>query len=408
MPRGETMTDLRADSGGVSEFQLDCLTRRSLFHKGAGLAALGVLPGLIAACGGGGTSSNSTSNSATADQIGGTINFLGFQGSDLKGPLKQFYKENNIQLKSNYIGTMSDIAAKFAGGGGNEIDIVEYSTSGNVRLQQSGVDLQPLDLSRIPNWKYVEDFVNLTGKSNYSNEGGEIVSVPYAWGALGITYDSSAIAEPKSWKELRDPKYKGKLTLVDDPSTNYDLAAEVLGFSAAEMSQEQLEQVNEFMKEILVNAREVSPTFGDMANLIGAGEVEVIFGGWSAINTFAAEAGNPNVKTNLKPEEGGGVFVEQYGIAANSSKTDTVYAIMNEVIQPKVDANAAASVLESSVAEGSQRYQPRAVVDLYVPESDYESYFKTSAVSLDAPAISNEFVTFGEVTEAWTQVKAEV
>ena len=401
------MSKSRIDRNQKPGLPIGLTTRRGLLKKGAGVAAVGMIPGIFAACGSDSSTSSSGGSTTAPEEIGGTINYLGWQGSDQKAVLKQFYSQNGIRVNSTYIASMSDIPAKFAGGGSG-VDLLEYSSSGHFRLEQSGVKLLPLDLDRIPNWKNVEDFVELTGASNYSNANGEIVTVPYAWGSLGITYDSAKLSEPKSWKELRDPKYKNKLTLLDDPSTNYVLAAEILDIPPSEMSQDQLTEVSAFLKELLENAKQITPTFGDMSNLLASGEVEVAFGGWSAINAFAKESGNDNIKTNLEPEEGGGVFVEEYAIVEDSSQDDTLYAILNHVIDPKVNAAAAAALFEAPAAKGAQKYQPKEVVELSVPESDYASYFETSAVALDPPAVSSEFVTFGEVTEAWTQIKGEV
>ena len=388
------------------------VSRRALLKKGgAGVVGLAVAPGLLAACGSGGSSSSSnggTSSGSAAPKVGGKLDYLGYEGEDYPKILKQFERANGITVKSSYIGNTDDIAPKFAAGGGKGIDVVDYGSFAITRLQQSGVKFQPIDKERIANWKNVEKFIGYTGDSSYVNEKGEIVGVPIYWGALGITYDSSAIDKPTSWEELRGPAFKGKLTMIDSATTNYDLAAAILGKRSNQMTKDDLAEVNDYLKGILANCRKLSNSFGDITNLFVSGEIQAVFAGWAAVNVFAAGAGKKTIKTNLTPKEGSAAFVELWSIPEGSDNADTAYALINELLDPKINAAAADATVGSATADGAIALQAKPVASLYPAESDLEAYFKKSVVYINAPLQSDEFVTFGDLTEAWQKLKSEV
>jgi spermidine/putrescine transport system substrate-binding protein len=384
------------------------LSRRGLLQRGAGVAALGVAAPLLAACGDDDDDDGGSTSGADKAQVGGTIGFFGFEGMDFPQVLKGFNAKHGIDFASKYIGSPGEVAAMFAGGRGSDIDILAFSAVGTKGLVDAGVELQPIDVERIPNWKNVEQFIGYCGAEGLSNRDGEIVGAPLAWSTLGITYDSKAIPEPKACADLRDPSFKGKLTMLDDFNTNYGLTAIVLGIDATQMTSDDLDRMNDFLRPILANTRKLSPTYGDMASAFASGDVVAAYAGWAAVNLFAADAGNTAVKTNNEPEDGGGASVECYGIAPDCDNLDTVYAIINELLGTKVNAAAATAVVGAPTVPGAQRLQPPPVRSLYPPESGLADYWAKNSIAVEAPVASDEYVTIGQLAEAWARLKADV
>jgi spermidine/putrescine transport system substrate-binding protein len=386
------------------------LSRRALLQRGAGLAALGLTPGLLAACGGSGGGSTAGGTSGTTAKstgsVGGTVRYFGYQGADFIEPLEPFTKKNGIQIKSSYLTAGPEIPAKFSAGNPG-FDVIQFTTAEIPFVETSGVGLQPLDLSQIPNWGNLEPFLKLTGPENFSNEKGEFVCLPTDWGALGVTYDKTKMKTPTSWAELADPSFQGKITTIDDPGSNLSLTAQILGFSSAEMTQSQLDEVSEYMEKILANCKSIAPSFGDVANLLATGEVIAAYSCWSAVGAIAAEAGNPNVVSTVDLEEGTIGFAEGWCIPEGAENTATIYALMNELLEPKVSAEAATSVLCASTAKGGQAKQPKEVAELYPAESEWKEFFDEAPLALNPPAVSDKFVTYGEMIERWTQLKNE-
>jgi spermidine/putrescine-binding protein len=408
------MSDNSGKSERRQEFGLDPISRRTLMRRGAGLAALGVTPALLAACGGGGSSSSSSSGSSTAStggeaaKVGGTIVYFGYEGIDFPKPLAKFNKENGLTVEAKYLTSVTEIPAKFATGGNPEIDVLQFGDPELPFMLTSGVELEALDLEQIPNWKSVERFVELGGKQNYQNENGDLVSVPVSWGSLGITYDSSKIKAPTAWQQLVEPEFKDKITMLDDAGVNYALAAKILGFKVGEMDEAKLKECSEFLKKVIANSKTISPSYGDISNLISTGEVEAVFAGFGLIDALAAESGNTKIRTNIDPEEGSLAFSENYNLPVGAPNPVNAYAMINEVLDSKVNPEAASSIILSSVVEGGPEKQPKSISSLYPSEKEWDSYFAKNELVQNPPAVSDQFITFGELIKEWTQIKTEV
>ncbi len=389
------------------------LSRRSLLQRGAGLAAVGLTPALLAACGGSsdGTTGSVSSGGATAAEptgtVGGTVRYFGYEGSDFLEALKPYMQENGVKVQSSYLATGSEIPAKFAAGGNPGYDVVQFTSAEIPFVETSGVDLEPLDTSLIPNWGNLEPFLGYVGPENYSNEAGEIICLPTHFGALGITYDKTKMKTPTSWDQLAEPALAGKITAIDDPGANFALTAEILGFNSAEMTQAQLDEASEYLKGILANCKSIAPSFGDIGNLIASGEVIAAYACWTAVGAFAAEAGNKNVVTTLDLKEGAVSFSGGWCIPKGAENTASIYGLMSDLLDPKVNAEAASSIFCGSVVKGGEAKQPKEVSSLYPSESEWEEFFAKNPIAVNPPAVSDEFVTYGELIERWTQLKNE-
>jgi len=392
------------------EFGLDPISRRTLIRRGAGLAALGVAPAVLAACGGGGdTGTSGTGTGAqTAEQVGGTITYFGYEGFDFPEVLKKFNQENGLKVEAGYLTSVTDVPAKFAGGGNPEIDVLQFGDPELPFMLTSGVELEALDLERLPNWKNIEHFIELGGEDNFQSEDGEIVAAPIAWGSLGVTYDAGKIEAPTAWQQLIEPEFKDKITMLDDSGVNFALAAKILGFKVAEMDEAKLDEASEFLKKVIANCKSISPSYGDIGNLIASGEVEAVFAGFGPIGALAAEAGNDDVKTNIELEEGSLAFAETYTVPADPPNSANAYAMVNEVLDSKINPEAASSIILSSVVDGGPEQQPKSISSLYPSEKEWENYFSKNELVQNPPAVSDEFVTFGELIQRWTQIKGEV
>ena len=405
------MSSGSGNSESKFELRLDPISRRTLFRRGAGLAAIGIAPAVLAACGGGGSSSSGTTtggSETTAAKIGGTIAYFGYEGMDFPEPLKKFNQENNLKVQAGYLTSVTEIPAKFAAGGNPEIDVLQFGDPELPFMLTSGVELEALDLEQIPNWKNVERFVELGGEDNFQNENGDLVAVPIAWGSLGITYDASKVKEPTAWQQLIEPEFKDKITLLDDAGVNYALAAKILGFKVAELDEAKLNECSEFLKKVIGNAKNISPSYGDISNLISAGEIEAVFAGFGLIDALAAEAGNNNVKTNINLKEGSLAFAETYTVPVGAPNIANAYAMVNEVLDSKVNPEAASSIILSSVVDGGPEKQPKSIASLYPSGKEWESYFSKNDLVQNPPAVSDKYVTFGELIESWTKIKGEV
>ena len=100
------------------------------------------------------------------------------------------------------------------------------------------------------------------------------------------------------------PEYKDKIVVVDDPIGTYVHAAHIVGVDTGQLTEADLEKINDWLKPVLKEAKTVAATYGDAAGLLALGEAHFAWSGWAAMDSFAKDAGSDTVKTIL-PKEGG-------------------------------------------------------------------------------------------------------
>lgn len=90
--------------------------------------------------------------------------------------------------------------------------------------------VQPLNFDNIPNAK-ANIGQQYFDKSN-DFDPGNLYSVPYCWGTVGILYNKTMVQEPvDSWDILWDPRYEGQILMQDSVRDAYMIALRKNGFS---------------------------------------------------------------------------------------------------------------------------------------------------------------------------------
>jgi spermidine/putrescine transport system substrate-binding protein len=388
-------------------------TRRQLIYQGAVLAAaLGVAPGILAACGGetGTTAAASGSASAAGGSVAGTVSFLSWQGYDLVGvpAMDKWCKDNDVVVKSTYISTHADITSKFTTGGGKGI----YNTSSYFQgygpwYESLGIPT-PLDMSKVPNFKDTYPIFQ-TGPiaEHWYNINGNQLCVPFTWGLMGCNYDSAKTSAPASYLDLLDPKYKGKVGIVDDLIGSIVIGAHVKGLFKTDSlyTPDEAKQIMSYWTELKKNARTIIPSYGNMADQFVAGEIIVGVPGWAAVNNFAAGKGDKTVAHTV-PQEGAAAFTDGYMIPPDAPEMDTVYAWINQALTPEVQAQTAEFLVQGAVtpaavplmsAETAALYPYDQIDDILTNQAPLE------AIPVDAPS---GYVSWDEWNKIWTAFKA--
>jgi spermidine/putrescine transport system substrate-binding protein len=377
-----------------SPFESVLSRRRLLQGAGAAVATVGASPWLF----------ESARAFASPGQVGGTLDFLSWQGYDIPKSTAAWKKANHVTLKPTYIATHDDIQAKIlALHGGKGYDIITYY-QGYKQLYDQLKILTPLDESKIPNIKGMLPFF----RSNYRGfwvKNGVRTAVPMYWGALGMIYDSKALpTPPTSYKVLFTPAMKGKVTLTDDPVGAYTQAAHILGIDVAKMTPAKFNTVTTYLKKLVAQTKGVAPSYGDAAKRIADGDAVISFLGWGAQIGFAAGSGNKHVRWVL-PKEGGYAFCDSWAIPISCDNVDTAYAWINNAISPKVNAAAAMEqVLGGVTVAGSVRYLDKATRSLY-PYSNLNAFFKKAPL-YGNPPVKGPYVTIDKVIAKWQEIKA--
>jgi spermidine/putrescine-binding protein len=399
--------------------------REWLRRSGMTVVTLGASPALFAACGGSSSSSSSASSTAAAagsstaagptpgiqgnGTVGGTIDFLSWEGYDLPDPMKDWKTTNHVDLKPTYIATHDDIQAKLiAADGKGGYDLITYY-QGYKPLYRELKLLSPLDPEQVPNMKNLYPYFQGDQGNFWVEPDGTRTGVPWDYGAIGITWDDAVLpGGVKSWHDLLDPKFKGKVGAVDDPQGNLALVCHILGKKPDQIpkNSQDLQDIKDYLTTMWAQTTGVSASYGDMTQKLVSGDVVVCWMGWAAMNTFAAGKGTMTVKTIL-PTEGSYGFSDAWAIPPGADNVSTIYSWMNQTLDPTTNARIAEYLVGATVCPaGVDQLKPdiKALYDY----SNIDALFAAAPLYNNPPTESTTMVTTKEWTDAYTEIKAGV
>ena len=114
---------------------------------------------------------------------------------------------------------------------------------------------------------------------------GTRTGVPTFWLALALTYDSAEFSSaPTTYDVLLDPKYKGKVTVVDAATDVFGTASVALGLDFSKMSEDDFSKLVDWTKQLVAQTDGLATAYGDMATRLAAGDAVLAFPGWAAVN----------------------------------------------------------------------------------------------------------------------------
>ncbi len=385
------------------------LSRRMLLRRGGAAAlGLGLMPTLLAACGGG-----DDGGDAVAPEASGTIDYLSWTGYDIPDPMKAWKTQNSVDVKPTYIGNHDDIQAKIKAGGGS-YDLITYY-QGYKDLYTELDILSTIDTDKIPNVEGLFPvFKEADSRNLWIEEDGDWTGVPWTWGSIGITWDDKTLPGGlSSWYDLLDAKFKGKVAMVNDPLGAFTLTAHILGKDPSALPKAEYAEIEDFLKKMVGQAKTVSPGFPEMTKALVDGEAVVCYQGWAYQNYLAAQAGSTTVKTKT-PTEGAFSFCDVYAIPQTTDNADTAHAWINQALDPVANARIAEYLVAAVTVEASATEINADTKALY-PYDDLElgdttgdrlnKLFELAPFYGNPPVESDEFVTFSEMSEKWEEIK---
>ena len=270
-------------------------------------------------------------------------------------------------------------------------------------LQAAGV-MQPLDVSRIPNWDQLP--AELRNEPLINTDEG-VIGVPIAWASMGLTYVDDGTGPPESLESLLKPKYEGKFAIGDDGNTVIIMIARLLGLGGDTpglLTEDELDQVFDKLEEF----RDAS--FGVMANpyaeYAGAytrGEIIAAFPDNAPTALRAREADIP-VEVHFPPGVGWS-WIDALFIASDVEPTDAMYAALNDAISESTQ-------FAQGAALGWAVTHPAAMDRLVPMGFEWAVYEDRSAVFEAAPPVewppveSTEYATYDTWLKRWQDFKA--
>jgi spermidine/putrescine transport system substrate-binding protein len=322
-------------------------TRRQLIGRGAAGASVLTLPGLLAACGGGGGIKGGQNTGAATQvkrQLAKTLTFsnwplyIDVNEKTKKHPtLDAFSKKYGVNVK--YIEDINDnpsffgkIQGPLSRGQSIQRDIIVMTDSSGFpgRMIKLGW-LEKLDKPSIPNMKNLLDVQQHPGWDPNRD-----YSLPWQSGMTGIGYDPNKVGgELTSIDDLlTNPKLKGKVTLLSELADAVGLVMLSNGDDPSKVSGPAYDKAIAKMKKAVDSGQVRQFTGNDYAPLLAKGDVWACMA-WSG-DMVQLQSDHPHLKWNL-PDSGGMIWTDNMLIPKGGNVyTASVY--MNYYYRPAVAA----------------------------------------------------------------------
>lgn len=360
-----------------------------------GISALALLIALLSVTGCGGSSSGSGGSSAGNE---GTLNLLAWEGYTEPEWVKPFEKENHVKVNISYVGSDDELFAKIHGGGGTTYDLVATNRANLGPLKEADL-IVPLDETRLENYDDVYPALKNAGV----RLDGQLYAAPFVWGSIPLIYSTKAFpTPPDSWSVVFEPPQDlcGKVLLDEDASSTVSLVAMYLGFKDPyNLTDEQLQQVQEVLAKTRGCAKAFYSGFGDAANYFASGDVVTGISLGGLVAKLAGEKG-ASVK-EVVPKEGALGWMDTWAITkGGAEKEDLAYKWINYEETPEVQQKAAeATFFGPTVKAGGDRLDPELRHLLHLDDPRY----LPSLTPMRSPEGTD---SFEKRIEMWNLVKA--
>jgi len=168
---------------------------------------------------------------------------------------------------------------------------------------------------------------------------GRKFSIPWQGGLTGIWVNTSEAPEIRSLKDLFDPKYKGKVTVLDEMRDTVPLVMQMQGADPQNFTTEDWEKAIDFLKQETDSGQIRRFTDNSYTEDLTSGNAIASIG-WSG---DASLIGRDDVEWR-KPTDGCDTFFDQMVIPVGAPNTAAALAFMNFAYRPEVQADIAAYV----------------------------------------------------------------
>jgi len=356
-------------------------SNRRQFLKATGAAATIGTVGLAGCLGGGGGNSGGASggNKTLRDQYGlqepnseleSTLNI--FQWTDYwpSGFVKIFEDAYGVKVNVTNFASNEEMFNKIKAGGKGQFDLT-FPSDYMVDIMTSQDYLEPLDLSKIPNWDNLEPrWIN---QAPY-DPGSKRHSVPYQWGTSGVGWNTDMTPDvtADSWDVMWNEKYKGQMTMLNDMRETIGASLKRLGYSLNTTDKAKIEEA----KKELIKQKPLLLSY-DSVNMAEnlQNKTASPLHAWSG-DAFSAywalyDNGSSPIKYKV-PGEGDVVWVDTCAMPKGAKNTNAAYAFINFFLNAKMGAKISNYVYYPSPNKAAKKYIDKAALNnpaIYPPQS---------------------------------------
>jgi putative spermidine/putrescine transport system substrate-binding protein len=167
---------------------------------------------------------NDNSVQTTIGKGEGSLNLIEWSAYSDPSFAKPFERQTGCVIHRKDAGTSNEMVALMrtgGGGGGGQYDLVSASGDASLRLIYGG-DAQPVNTNLVPSWT---DFLPAFKSPAHNTVKGVHYGISVQWGPNTLIYNTAKVKPaPTTWASIYSGKYKGKLTVPNNPIQIADAA----------------------------------------------------------------------------------------------------------------------------------------------------------------------------------------
>jgi spermidine/putrescine transport system substrate-binding protein len=332
----------------------DRMSRRRFVGR-AGSAALStsLLGAFLSACGGAEGESSGGQPAAKVDHPKTALSEIVFSNWPLyidKAVIKDFNREFKATLKysedindnNEFFGKVRQPLEQGDSIGRDLVALTDWMAARWIRLKY----VEGIDRDNVPNASNLSD--NL---ANPDWDKGRAFSLPWQSGMTGIGFNKKLAGDVKSFKQLFDPKFKGKVTLLSEARDTLGNIIWMQGKNPSQASVDDLLAACDYLDEQNRKGQIRKFTGNDYTTDLAKGNI-VACEAWSG-DMVQLKADNPDLEFVI-PEEGGMLWSDNMMIPQKAAHPYGAEVAMNYFYDPEVAAKICEYVNYVSPVKGVQ------------------------------------------------------
>ncbi len=236
--------------------------------------------------------------------------------------LECFQLVYGIKINRDEYSSNEEMYAKLSAGG-TSYDLVQPTDYIVSLMIRQGL-LQELDHTKLPN----------IGNMNPANmnlpfDPGNKYTVPYLAGTDAIVYNADKVKNPpKSWADLWNPEYAGRMVFLDDSRVTIGMTLLTLGYDVNTKDPAQLDQAKAKLGKLIPNVKLFDSDSPKTALIAGDVDLGIVWTG----EAFLAHAEIPAI-TFVYPTEGPILWQDNWAMPKSAPHADAAYAWMSYIMQ---------------------------------------------------------------------------
>jgi len=271
----------------------------------------------------------------------GSLNVIEWPYYTYKSFAKPFEQQTGCIIHRKDAGSSNEMFTLMhanGGGGGGQYDLVSASGDASLRLIYAR-DVQPVNIKLIPSWK---NFLPAFKSPPHNTVKGVHYGVSVQWGPNTLIYNTKKVKPaPKNWSLIYSKKYKGKITVPNNPIQIADAALYLMQTKKSlgikdpyELTQAQLTAAT----QLLIKQKPLLKRYWNYATdeITSFKNGDVWLGAGWPYQTLQLEAAKQPMKEIVPLPTTG--WADTWMLAAKAPHPNCAYKWMRYVTTPKVEA----------------------------------------------------------------------